>query len=81
MVYYLLVITMTDKKRRPARYAEDGFDLDRAKRNLNNVARAKSRNRWLNFWLRVGKIALMAISLVVFLALFFLAMELISIFN
>ena len=76
-----MVIHMTDKKRKPTRYAEDGFDLDRAKRNLNNVARAKSRNRWLNFWLKIGKIALMVVSLGVFLVLFFLAMELISIFN
>jgi len=72
---------MLDKKRKPARYAEDGFDLDRAKRNLNNVAKAKTRNRWLNFWLKLGKIALMVVSFIVGLVLFFFAMELITIFS
>ena len=55
--------------------------MDRAKRNLNNVAKAKTRNRWLNFWLKLGKIALMVVSFIVGLVLFFFAMELITIFS
>ena len=68
------------KKTMNTRYAEDGFDLDRAKRNLNNVALANRRNKKLRFLLGVGKFFIMIGAFGLFLLLFYLAMELIALF-
>lgn len=59
-------------------FTEDTFDLERTKRAMNNVTLAKRRNRRLNFIIRAAKIAMMLASLGLFLFLFNLAMEVIS---
>jgi hypothetical protein len=64
--------------KKPARYAEDGFDLERTKRNMNNVTIAKRRNRRLNLLIKAGKFVMLILSLAVFLFLFNLAMEVMS---
>ena len=68
------------KKETNPRYAEDNFDLDRAKRNLNNVALAKRRNKRLRFLLSVARFFIMIGAFGLFLLLFYLAMELIALF-
>jgi hypothetical protein len=65
---------------RPLRFDEDAFDLDKAKRGLNNVARAKSRNKRLHLILKVARFFMMLGSLGLFLLLFYLAMEVIALF-
>jgi len=68
------------KKEPKTRFEEDNFDLDRAKRNLNNVALAKRRNKRLRFIIGVGKFFIMLAAFGLFLLLFYLAMEIIVVF-
>jgi|GEM_PF-1345278 len=66
-----------DKK---PRFTEDGFDMERTKRGMSAIASAKRRNKKANWQLRIGRAVLMVVSLGVFLLLFFLAMEVITLF-
>jgi len=74
------VIYIPKREPKPLRFDEDAFDLDRAKRGLNNVARAKTRNKKLHRILRVSRFLMLLASLGLFLLLFYLAMEIIALF-
>ena len=62
-------------------FTEDSFDLAAHKKGANVVTRAKQRlrrARWLIWW---GKLAIMVASAVVFMVLFWMAMEIIARFT
>jgi hypothetical protein len=74
------VIGMAKRDTKPLRFDEDSFDLEKAKRSLNTVALAKTRNKRLHFILKVARFLMMLGSLGLFLLLFYLAMEVIALF-
>jgi hypothetical protein len=74
------VIRLPKREFNPLRFDEDAFDLDKAKRGLNNVARAKARNKKMHFILKVVRFVMMLVSLGLFLTLFYFAMEIIALF-
>ncbi|MCL2203565.1 MAG: hypothetical protein FWB88_06470 [Defluviitaleaceae bacterium] len=69
---------MPKKDAKPTRFFEDGFDLEKAKKGLNNVAKEKARNKRLHIILKILKFLIMLASFGLFLLLFFLAMEIIT---
>ncbi|MCL2604212.1 MAG: hypothetical protein FWD90_07015 [Defluviitaleaceae bacterium] len=71
---------MPKREPKPLRFDEDAFDLDSAKRGLNNVARAKARNKKLHLLLKVARFFMLLGSLGLFLLLFYFAMEIIALF-
>jgi cell division septal protein FtsQ len=71
---------MAKKETKPPRFDEDGFDLDKAKRGLNNVAKAKAHNKKMHFILKIMRFVMLLLSLGVFLLLYYLAMEIIALF-
>ena len=71
---------MATRNIRPTRFDEDAFDLEKAKKSLNNVAKHKTRNKRLRFLLSLGKFVIMLLGFGLFLVLFYLAMEIIALF-
>ena len=71
---------MGNKPFESTRYAEDDIDLDRIKRNMSTISFVKKRNNKRLFVLGVARFLLFFISLGLFLFLFSLASEVISLF-
>jgi len=62
------------------RFTEDDIDIDKIKRNMSTVSFVKKRNRKRIFILSVARFILFFVSLGLFLFLFSLASEVISLF-